>query len=83
MNRAVTHVCKLEILQLIFIDAQQNRKFLSKISSKIGKKYRIAGKKNKWEKKQNRLIPNYSTNTGYTSQPLIIFVLICTALWDS
>ena len=25
-NRAVTHTCKLEILQLIFTDAQQNRK---------------------------------------------------------
>ena len=33
-NRVVTHACKLEILQLIFADAQQNRK----ISSKIGKK---------------------------------------------
>ena len=29
-NRAVTHACKLEILQLIFIDAQQNRNILSK-----------------------------------------------------
>ena len=37
-NRAVTHACKLEILQLIFTDAQQNRKNLSKILSKIGKK---------------------------------------------
>ena len=37
-NRAVTHVCKLEILQLIFTDAQQNRKNLSKILSKIGEK---------------------------------------------
>ena len=25
-NRAVTHACKLEIQQLIFTDAQQNRK---------------------------------------------------------
>ena len=29
-SRAVTHACKLEILQLIFTDAQQNRKILSK-----------------------------------------------------
>ena len=34
-NRAA---CNLEILQLIFTDAQQNRKILSKILSKIGKK---------------------------------------------
>ena len=38
-NRAVTHACKLEILQLIFTDAQQNRKNPSKILSKIGEKY--------------------------------------------
>ena len=37
-NRAVTHACKLEILQLIFTDAQQNRKISSKTLSKIGKK---------------------------------------------
>ena len=37
-NRAVTHACKLEILQLIFTDAQQNRKNPSKILSKIGEK---------------------------------------------
>ena len=37
-NRVVTHACKLEILQLIFTDAQQNRKISSKILSKIGKK---------------------------------------------
>ena len=30
-NRAVTHACKLDILQLIFTDVQQNRKILSKI----------------------------------------------------
>ena len=34
-NRAVTHACKLEILQLIFTNAQQNRKISSKILSKI------------------------------------------------
>ena len=33
-NKAVTQACKLETLQLIFTDAQQNRK----ISSKIGEK---------------------------------------------
>ena len=59
-NRAVTHACKLEMMQLIFTDAQQNRKNLSNILSKIGKNKRIAGKKNRWKKKQNRLIPNGS-----------------------
>ena len=33
-NRAVTHACKLEILQLILTDAQQNGKILSKIGKK-------------------------------------------------
>ena len=37
-NRAVTHACKLEILQLSFTDAQQNRKNPSKILSKIDEK---------------------------------------------
>ena len=37
-NKAVTDSCKLEILKLIFIDAQQNRKIWSKISSKMGMK---------------------------------------------
>ena len=60
-NRAVTHACKLEILQLIFTDAQQNRKNPSKILSKIGENKRIAGKKNRWKKKQNRLIPKYKS----------------------
>ena len=41
-NRAVTHACKLEILQLIFTDAQQNRKILSKIGKKL---------KNCWKEK--------------------------------
>ena len=36
-NRASTHAYKLEILQLIFTDAQQSRKILSKILNKIGK----------------------------------------------
>ena len=31
---------------------------MSKILSKIGKKKKIAGKKNRWEKKQNRLRPS-------------------------
>jgi len=30
---------------------------MSKILRKIGKKKRIAGKKNRWKKKQNRLWP--------------------------
>ena len=37
-NRAVTHAFKLEILQLIFTNAQQNRKSSSKILNKIGEK---------------------------------------------
>ena len=45
-NRAVTHACKLEILQLIFTNAKQNKKFSSKILSKIGKK-----SKNCWKEK--------------------------------
>jgi len=32
----------------------------SKILSKIGQKKRIAGKKNRWKKKQNRHIPIYT-----------------------
>ena len=36
---------------------EQNWDLLSKILSKIGQKKRVAGKKNRWGKKQNRLIP--------------------------
>ena len=49
-NKAVTHACKLEILQLIFTDAQQNRKNPSKILSKKIKELlerKIGGKKSK------------------------------------
>ena len=52
-NRAVTHACKLEILQLILLMLSNNyREFSSKILSKIGKKKellerKIGGKKSK------------------------------------
>jgi len=38
---------------------EQNWDLSSKILSKIGQKTRIAGRKNRWGKKQNRLIPKY------------------------
>ena len=38
---------------------------LCKILRKIGKNKRIAGKKNRWEKKQNRLSPTCYNNYNY------------------
>jgi len=45
---------------------------MSKILSIIGRKKRIAGKKNRWEKKQNRLIPRMKCINN-----IEIIILVC------
>ena len=56
-NRAVTHACKLDILQLIFTDAQQNRKISRKILSHIGKKIKELLER-KIGRKKSKIDPN-------------------------
>ena len=57
-----SHACKcqfkIELYCTLCNNFGANYLVMNKILSIIGRKKRIAGKKNRWEKKQNRLIPS-------------------------